>query len=237
MRAIGTFFNLHKQLIFIISVVVSGVALIVAIVLTTTQPTFTPSQANNQRAQASMSLISINSEDSNGTKTLYLMVNTAGEQISGIDAKLEYDPRLMTVAKVDRSADSPFSSYPALNVDATNGLIYIAANIGANSTATPVSGSQIRVAEITVTNITDPKAARLDFVFTPGARNDSNIVPFISSGQEISDILGAVTNYNGTNQQNPTATTNTVNNQNTIAVKSNQNIFQRISSFFKQIFR
>lgn len=126
--------------------------------------------------------------------TINVVVDSANQLISGVDAKIKYDPQVFTVNKVEKSTNSQFSSYPSLTNDAATGTISISANVGVTASPVPLNGSNLALATLTITPKVANAGSPINFVFTPGDRNDSNIIALVGSGQETNDILAAVTN-------------------------------------------
>ncbi len=106
---------------------------------------------------------------------------------------INFDPAIVEIVSIDQGVGTPFSSYPELTYDNLTGKIYISANIGTAASVTPVSGANVQVASITGRTKIATTSTTLQYDFTPGNRNDSNLSLYLDQpGQEPSDILAKV---------------------------------------------
>lgn len=124
--------------------------------------------------------------------SLQLLANTDSQDISGIDAKITFDPTYISIDSITEGS-SGFVSYPAIDFDNTNGTINISANIG--GTAPPVNGSSIHVATIYFDGILEVNPTEMAFDFNPPNLNDSNMVAYpMPTDTDPQDILASVAN-------------------------------------------
>lgn len=200
---------------------VVAVLVIILIVSRFSKSSFNTSNALSEKGPASMYLVG---QDN----TIYLMLDTGGKDVAGVDAKLKYDPKEIRITSLNRIQGSLFSSYPALNVSKDKGEIYISANIGAGKTASPINGNSIQVASFDIIPTNNDVDSEISFMFVPGSRNDSNVVPLVASGQDVNDLLGNVSSYH-TLSALQTATP-------TPTPKTRQSLSDIISSFFTGLF-
>lgn len=140
-----------------------------------------------------------------------VFMDTAGKTVSGVDARLTFDPNVLRVQGVVQNSVSPFSSYPALEYNNTAGTIDISGNIGTGASASGVTGNGINVATVSFLPLSATSGTPIAFNFVSGDRNDSNIVEFSTSGSESVDILSSVSSativvQNATATTTPTAT-------------------------------
>jgi len=86
-----------------------------------------------------------------------------------------------------------FISYPAFDYNNTLGTIALSANTG--STQEPINGNNLLIGTITFYPTALTSGTGINYDFTPGGRNDSNIVLAGTSGDpDPVDILSSVTN-------------------------------------------
>lgn len=127
--------------------------------------------------------------------TVDILVDTSNQLIDGIDARIQFDPTVLQVTNVEQGTEPAFVSYPALDYDNTLGTVNVSANIGSGASPTPISGSGLNAGRITFMPQIITGGSQITFDFTPGERNDSNIVV---SGtwqtQDPTDILLSVGN-------------------------------------------
>ncbi len=108
-----------------------------------------------------------------------VMLDTGGQDVDGVDAKVHYDNTLLSGISVEGSETS-FSSFPLREVDNSNGVIELSANIGSSTSGTPVNGSGVVVGTIMFNPLPNSSVealrTQLTYNFSPGSRNDSNVV-------------------------------------------------------------
>lgn len=119
-----------------------------------------------------------------------IFVDTSNQNISGVDARLSFDPTKLQVVSVQQPNNPSFTQYQELTYNNTAGTISVSGSIG--STASPVNGSNIALATVTFKPLSTTANTSVTFDFTPGNRNDSNIITAIASGEEPEDILASV---------------------------------------------
>ncbi len=115
---------------------------------------------------------------------LELYVDTAGSEVDGFDAKINYDPDKVEVMELKIDDSAGFETFPVKSV--ANGKVLISGLAPVNE---PLSGD-MRVAEFKVI----PKVngdLGLSFVFEVGSTIDSNVVEHGS----VHDILGEVGDF------------------------------------------
>ena len=117
-------------------------------------------------------------------------VNTAGQEIYGVDARIKFDPLFLEATWVDEGAEQKFTSYPVLDYDNAAGTVSISANIGGGTSA--VNGDMVSVGRMTFRVKQYTQSTDLNFDFELGDLNDSNIVLAGSQGEEPVDILESV---------------------------------------------
>lgn len=140
-----------------------------------------------------------------------VVANTGGQQVSGVDAIINYDPSKLQINSVAKPNGSPFSSYPALTINSTSGQIRVSANIGTSTSAAPVQGDNIVIAHVTGLVKNTNQSTNLSYEFSSAnSLNDSNIVKYLQPGQqqEPQDLLANVGTLNITSGSTtvPTAT-------------------------------
>jgi cell division septation protein DedD len=126
-----------------------------------------------------------------------LLLDTGGADVDGVDAKLTFNKTFLTVSSVSHSSSSVFTSYPTSTFDNSAGTVSVSANIGLGGSATAVNGTDIVIATLKVNSISETAGTQISYVFTPGDRNDSNVVKSgtLSTGDP-QDILASVENAN-----------------------------------------
>lgn len=133
-----------------------------------------------------------NPQTINTNFTLNVLMDTGGQSVDGFDAKILYDSTVLTAISASQGSVSQFTSYPSLNVS-TPGVVSISGNVGSGTTATPVNGSNLHVGTITFRPKSGSSGSNVAYDFTPGARNDSNIVKSgTSQTGDPQDILASV---------------------------------------------
>lgn len=122
-----------------------------------------------------------------------IVADTATQKISGVDAQVTFDPSIVEIVSVEKSAGTLFPSFPEMTFDNATGKIFVSANIGTSASPVPVSGAQVQIAKITGRTKIATTSTTLKYVFTLNDRNDSNLVQYIDQvGQEPADILAKV---------------------------------------------
>lgn len=140
----------------------------------------------------------------NRTFTADVVLDTAGQPVSGVDARLAFDPAVMRVTQVVQNPTSAFSSYPSLTFDNVAGTIILSANIGSGPTPPPVNSASEVIGTITFQPTSVSASATVTFDYTSGALNDSNIVLYDPQSQQPADILSGVSNLTFVVQAQPT---------------------------------
>ncbi len=145
---------------------------------------------------------------------LLLKMDTGGQNVDGVDAIVLYDNNLLEVIDVTSEPGDEFASYPSLD-HSIPGKVVVSANIGSGSNPSPVNGQGIVLGTITFRPHTNTSFEVLDtevtYDFTPGDRNDSNVVLSGTTGDPV-DILSSVTSVpitltlGGTPTPTPTST-------------------------------
>jgi len=142
-----------------------------------------------------------------GTFTLDVMADTAGQQVDAVDARIVFDPSVLAVTAVSEGTEPAFVSFPGLDFDNSAGTAIISANIGSGASPTPAQGSALHVGTLTFQVNAVSASSKVSFDFTPGGRNDSNMV---LSGtwqtQDPLDILASVTDVDIVIGTGPTVT-------------------------------
>src|SRR5690606_7831786 len=87
-----------------------------------------------------------NPQTTNSNFTATLRVDTDGKDISGIDARVTFDPAVIQVQSINEVSGNGFSSYPGLTHNNQTGTLNISANIGSGQNPSPVKGNNIAVA-------------------------------------------------------------------------------------------
>jgi len=150
-----------------------------------------------------------------GTKTLNTQFtvsiygDTAGQNVDGIDAIVNYNPAVLQAVTVVKGNEPRFTSTPRLTFNNTTGTAYISVNVGSGTSTTPVNGSNIHVGDIIFKGVAVSSGSQITFDFTPGGRNDSNMV--LTGTWNTQDPVDILTSVNGTSviitgSQTPTAT-------------------------------
>lgn len=136
-----------------------------------------------------------NPQDIGGNFTLGVYADTAGQLIDGVDARISFDTSVLDVTNLTQRTEPGLPSYPALTYSNSQGTISISANIGSGTSATPISGNALHIGTITFLAGAQTTGTPVSFDFTPGSRNDSNIVAGGTiATQDPVDILESVTN-------------------------------------------
>ncbi len=146
-----------------------------------------------------------NPQTVNQNFTVETTVNSAGEQLSAVDADITFNPQYLKVISVEQSTPSAFSSYAVKAYDNTAGTINIAANIGTSANPTPAIGNNLIFARITFQPLKTIASTPINYQFSPNNPNDSNLVKF-NAGNNPVDILSQVNNQAITIIAAPTAT-------------------------------
>jgi len=146
-----------------------------------------------------------NPQTVNQNFTIETTINSAGEQLSAVDADITFNPQYLKVISVEQSSPSAFNSYAVKSFDNTAGTINIAANIGTSTSPTPAVGNNLIFAKITFQPLKIIASTPIQYQFTPNNPNDSNLVKF-NAGNNPVDILAQVNNQTITIIAAPTAT-------------------------------
>lgn len=118
-----------------------------------------------------------------------IILNTGKYQIDGVDAILNYDPTTLTVISLEKGNIPQFKSYPAFEIDAAKGRIYLSVNVGVES-PTPVTGLNLVLGTVTFRSRKAVSQTVVSFDFQKGEKNDSNVVEY----KKYRDILTQVEN-------------------------------------------
>jgi hypothetical protein len=122
--------------------------------------------------------------DQGDTFTIEIVVDTAGEDVGGVGAKLAYDPSKISVLSVEQG--SIFSEYPALTSDDVRGKIYVS---GIVSSANDLYVGRGVLATIEMLAKSEGSTFMI-FEYEEGSTRDSNIAVMYGNG----DILKEVNN-------------------------------------------
>lgn len=126
--------------------------------------------------------------------TAQILVNTGNQAVYGVDAKITFDRTKVRVDQVTPAGQTGFTSFPVATYSNTAGTITVSGNIGSGANANPVNGTNIPLATVRLTPLAAGQSA-LEYIFTPGDRNDSNVVAATTNPQQDPvDILAAVHN-------------------------------------------
>ena len=130
----------------------------------------------------------------NGDFSVKVMVDTGGQSIDAVDARINFDASVLTVTDVDLVKEPPiFASYPVLASNNTLGTVFISGNIGTGSSSSPVSGTSLHLGTIFFKAKQATGGSNITFEYTAGSRNDSNIVlAGTSQTTDPIDILSSV---------------------------------------------
>jgi len=149
----------------------------------------------------------VNPQVVNSPFDIDVLMDTGGESVDGVDAKISFDKNFLRVSDIAEDDSGVFASYPLTTYDNAAGTMVVSANIGTASDAVPVNGTGIRLATVNVVPLAATSSTQLVYDFTAGERNDSNIA---LSGtleyQDPVDILAAVGNATIIVDAVPTAT-------------------------------
>lgn len=127
--------------------------------------------------------------------TMDVLVDTGGQDIDGVDARISFDPAVLKVTNLQQGTEPSLPAYPLLEYDNTAGTVYISANIGSGGSTPPANGSNLKIGTITFTSLQISSNTQVVYNFIPGDRNDSNIVlSGTSQSGDPQDILSSVTN-------------------------------------------
>ena len=123
--------------------------------------------------------------------SVQVLADTGGQLVSAIDARINFDANILEVRNIDQGTEASFVSYPSLEYDNQQGTITISTNIGTSPSPQPVNGSGLNIGMIDfyVKNVTS--ASNITYDYTPGDRNDSNIVLSGSGGDAVDILSGA----------------------------------------------
>ena len=139
------------------------------------------------------SLTPVNPQVVGNPFSVKVMVDTAGQGIDGVDAKITFDPSVLTVTDLDQGTETGFTSYPALTYDNSAGTVTISTNIGSGASPATVNGSTVHVGTVFFSPKAVTAGTNVTFDYTAGGRNDSNIVLSDSvDSSDPTDILSSV---------------------------------------------
>lgn len=111
-----------------------------------------------------------------------IILNTAGQDVSGAGIKLVFDPTYLHAVRIEPS--DIFTDYPATIIDNENGAITVS---GIISSPTDLFTGEGTFADIVFSPL-QVGATKVSYIFTPGSTIDSNIAVMTGNG----DILAAV---------------------------------------------
>jgi hypothetical protein len=114
--------------------------------------------------------------------TVNIQVDTANQPINGVGAQITFDPTY--IQEVSLTPGTIFANYPTLEANNTTGTISIS---GISSSLSDTFTGIGTVATISF-KIIKTGTSNVNFIYTPGATNDSNIAVTTGNG----DILGEV---------------------------------------------
>lgn len=120
--------------------------------------------------------------EQNETFTIDVLLDTAGYDVGGAGAKINYDPAKLSVTKI--VPGTIFADYPALIIDSTGGKLTIS---GISASLNQLYNGRGVLATIWLKTKNSGETTA-DFNFQPGSTTDSNIAVTFGNG----DILAAV---------------------------------------------
>lgn len=133
-----------------------------------------------------------NPQTVNQNFTVTLMANTETQEVSGFDAQLAFDKTKLQILQIDPVSGNGFTSYPVNTFDNTAGTAKVSANIGSGTSTPAVAGNNLNLATLTFKPLAGGDTT-LNYVFTAGERNDSNLVKKLTDpGLDPIDILASV---------------------------------------------
>lgn len=107
-----------------------------------------------------------------------VLLDTGTSQVDSVDAVINYDTTVLNAVNITKGAI--FNKYvmnpDPSGIDDAAGRIEVTGQIGTATTPVPVSGSNLVFATITFEATQQTNAAQINFDFTYGDRNDSNVV-------------------------------------------------------------
>lgn len=133
-----------------------------------------------------------NPQPVSGEFTVDLLMDTDGNDVSGMDAISSFDPSILQITNIAEGNGSPFALYQDTSFDNTNGKFSISANIGTASDAVAVNGNNLSIATITFEVVGESPGTNISLDFVYGDRNDSNIVSYAAPGEGTADLLSVV---------------------------------------------
>lgn len=122
------------------------------------------------------------------TVSYQIMFDTDGQDIVGVDAVMNIPSDLFDVVSID--GGSNFSDYPETSYEPSTNTLILSGTTGTNP-ITVVNGNGIQLGTITL-QAKASGTANLDFIYSQGDRNDSNMVTIPQAGQDPVDILAQV---------------------------------------------
>lgn len=151
-----------------------------------------------------------------GMFTATVFLSTGGNDVSGVDAVLTFDPQILKVVSTAKGNIPAFIAYFE-NIDNDNGKVTVSALISPDVTEveettagsqprpnqTPVNGQGLKLATVTFKALpirspaptSSPVLAEVqtpvDFDFTPKNKNDSNIAEYHKGGDILAATFGA----------------------------------------------
>jgi len=132
-------------------------------------------------------------KETGGTFDTTISVDTLGRPIYGVDTVITFDPNLITITELTPITNNGFTSYPLNIINNETGTIKLSANIGTGANPPEVKG---RITLASIKGIAKSAGtASLTYSYTPGERNDSNIIAQPISQEDPQDILTHVSAY------------------------------------------
>ncbi len=120
-----------------------------------------------------------------------VLINTAGQGVSGAGAKVVFDPYYLTAISI--TTGDIFADYPAAIIDNKTGLITIS---GIASSPTDLYNSSGTFATITFRPY-HPGQTKVKYNFVPGSTTDSNIAVMTGNGDILSEVNELSINISG----------------------------------------
>ena len=165
---------------------------------------------------AGPSLLFSPSDLSTSTDTQFnvsVMINTAGQGVSGAGAKIIFDPYYLTAISI--STGEIFADYPAAIINNQTGQITIS---GISSSPTDLYNSSGTFATITFRPY-HPGQTKVKYNYVPGSTVDSNIAVMTGNGDILSEVNELTVNITGSavDPATPTPTSATSNVSQTLS--------------------
>lgn len=136
--------------------------------------------------------------------TVDLMLNTAGQEVYGVDAVVQYDRTHLFLTQIEPTVGNGFTSYPVNNINNALGVAKFSSNIGTAVNALAVSGSNVSVARLFFRPLAVSPATSVNYDFLLGERNDSNVILKTSNAaQDPVDVLASVQHLSLTIEPQP----------------------------------